>query len=69
MHFCGRGDHYIKSLCEAPSLSVVNMSQPHLNDMEIIYQNTVDKGIKLVGFDAQRALADLPRGLNHCVAI
>ncbi len=69
MHFCGRGDHYIKTLCEAPSLSVVNMTQPHLNDMEIIYQNTVDKGIKLVGFDAQRARSDLTRGLNHCVAI
>jgi hypothetical protein len=37
--------------------------------MEIIYQNTVDKGIKLVGFDARRARDDLARGFNHCMAI
>ncbi|MBO4325670.1 MAG: hypothetical protein J5950_00160 [Clostridia bacterium] len=67
MHFCGKGDHYIKSLCEAPGLSVVNMTQPHLNDMEVIYRNTVDKGIKLVGFDHGRAQRDVGRGFNHSV--
>jgi hypothetical protein len=69
MHFCGKGDHYIKSLCEAPGLSVVNMTQPHLNDMETIYRNTVDKGIKLVAFDRARALRDAERGFNHSLAI
>jgi hypothetical protein len=51
MHFCGRGDHYIEAICEMKGITAVAMSQPHLNDMEVIYRNTVDKGIKLVGFD------------------
>lgn len=37
MHFCGRGDHYIDSLCSIDSLYGINMSQPHLNDMNKIF--------------------------------
>ncbi len=69
MHFCGRGDHYIEALSRIPGLSAVNMSQPHLNDMEKIYRNTVDKGIKLVGFDAAYAQRDLKRGFHHNLCI
>ena len=36
MHFCGRGDHYIESLCEIETLCGFNVSQPHLNDMDVI---------------------------------
>ncbi len=50
VHFCGRGDHYIEILSKLPQLYAINMSQPHLNDMEKIYQNTVDKGIKILAF-------------------
>ncbi len=49
IHFCGRGDHYIKTMSEIPNLFAINMSQPHLNNMETIYQNTIDKGIQIVG--------------------
>lgn len=59
VHFCGRGDHYIEALCSIPKLYAVNMSQPEYNDMEKIYQNTVDKGIPLLGFHGDRARADL----------
>ena len=65
MHFCGRGDHYIAHLCAQPMLTGVNMSQPHLNDMETIYRNTVDRGIPLLGFPPDRAGADAPRGFHH----
>lgn len=70
MHFCGRGDHYIETLCSIPNLTGVNMSQPHLNDMETIYQNTVDKGIKLLGFSREYAERALGRsgGLHHNVS-
>lgn len=34
MHFCGRGDHFISSMCEIDGMYGFNMSQPHLNDME-----------------------------------
>ena len=65
MHFCGRGDHYIAHLCAQPMLTGVNMSQPHLNDMEVIYRNTVDRGIPLLGFPPDRAQADARRGFRH----
>ena len=50
VHFCGRGDHYIELLCKCPYLYAINLSQPHYNDMEVIFRNTVDKGIKILGF-------------------
>ena len=64
VHFCGRGDHYIETLCSIPMMYGVNMSQPELNDMEKIYRNTVDKGIKLLGFSRARAEDDKARGFH-----
>lgn len=61
VHFCGRGDHYIEILSEIPDLTGINMSQPHLNDMEKIYRNTVDKGIPILGFNSQWAQKDKGR--------
>lgn len=66
IHFCGRGDHYIDKIPLLPNVYGINMSQPECNDMEIIYKNTVDKGIKLLSFDASQAKKDLSRGgFNH----
>lgn len=69
VHFCGRGSHYIASACSMERMYAINMSQPHLNDMEIIYQNTVDKGIKLLGFAREYADKALTSGrkLHGCV--
>lgn len=69
MHFCGRGDHFITDLCSIPGLYAVNVAQPHLNDMEKIYKNTVDRGIKLIAFDINRAKQDIARGFNHSLSI
>ena len=71
VHFCGKGDHYIKSLTSIESLYGINLSQPELNDMEKIYQNTVDKKVKILGFNPQRAVADKDRkgGFNHSLSI
>jgi hypothetical protein len=71
VHFCGRGDHYIAAMSEMRGLTAINMSQPHLNDMEKIYRSTVNKGIKLIGFDrttAEKAKAEgrLPKGQVQC---
>jgi hypothetical protein len=67
VHFCGRGDHYVKSLCSLEGLYGINMSQPHLNDMEVIYQHSVDQGIKLLAFNKAVAQNDLtrPGGFRH----
>lgn len=36
VHFCGRGDHYIDILTSAKDLTSVQMSQAHLNNMDVI---------------------------------
>ena len=48
VHFCGRGDHYIDILTSIDSLSAINLSQPHLNDMEKIYNATFSNGKKIL---------------------
>ncbi len=47
IHFCGRADHCIDMMTDSPNLTMVNMSQPHLNDMKRIYDATIGKGIAL----------------------
>lgn len=37
MHFCGRGDHFIASMCQNEDMYGFNMSQPNLNDMDKIF--------------------------------
>lgn len=64
IHFCGKGDHYVPSLAEMRNLYAINLSQPEYNDMETIYRNTVDKGIKIIGLERGAGEAALARGRN-----
>ena len=70
-HFCGRGDHFIPYLKNLRGLDGIAMSQPECNDMEKIFANTVDCGLKLFGLrrdaaeNALRAGRSL-HGLVHC---
>ncbi len=71
IHFCGRGDHYVDRLPAIPGLYSVNLSQPDYNDMERIFEHTIDQGLVLLGLArptaeaALRAGRDL-RGRVHC---
>ena len=70
-HFCGRGDHYIPVLSRLTGLNAIAMSQPEYNDMEVIFQHTVDKGIQLLGLPRSTAEDALARGRDlhgnvHC---
>lgn len=47
VHFCGTGTHFIEAMSKTRGLYAIDMSQPHLNDMEHILTHTVDKGINL----------------------
>lgn len=47
VHFCGTGDHFAGHLAEIPHLTAVDMSQPHLNNMDRILSTLPDKGINL----------------------
>ena len=71
IHFCGRGDHFIAKVAEIPGVHAVNITQPHLNDAETIFQNTIDRGIQLIGFERQAAEQALRQGRDlrgnvHC---
>ena len=71
IHFCGKGDHFIESASEMQGLYAIAMSQPEYNDMETIYQNTVDKNIQLLGLRKETAELALKKGRNlhghvHC---
>lgn len=57
LHFCGRGDHYIDLATTIDSMTGINMSQPHLNDMDKIYAETVSKGKRLLAL-AEPACAE-----------
>jgi len=67
IHFCGRGDHYIDIIANMPKMYAINMSQPQYNDMEKIFKNTVDKGIKILGFNPKwiPQLENRPEKFNH----
>ncbi len=49
IHACGRVDHFSPLLPAIRGLTGFNLSQPHLNDMEKVLQNTIDKGLLLLG--------------------
>jgi hypothetical protein len=75
IHFCGRGDHFIADMAaiQADGLTAVNVSQPHLNNMDLVYPHTVDRGLAMIGFmgdwatKARAAGRDL-RGRVHSYA-
>jgi hypothetical protein len=71
IHFCGRGDHWIDRLAQMPGAYAVNLSQPHLNDMEAIFRSTVDRGVNIIGLARSAAESALSRGRDlhgrvHC---
>ncbi len=71
IHFCGKGDHYIPRMTQMDHLYAINLSQPEYNDMETIFQHTIDKGIKLLDLKREAVEAALARGRDlrgqvHC---
>jgi hypothetical protein len=71
IHFCGRGDHYIGSASGLEGLTTINLSQPEYNDMDVIFDATVDRGINIIGLPREAAEAAMARGRDlrgrvHC---
>lgn len=62
VHFCGRGDHYIDYVCAMNNISCINLSQPHLNDMEKIYHASVDHNIAIIGLPEEETLRAAAEG-------
>jgi uroporphyrinogen-III decarboxylase len=72
IHFCGRGSHYVPGMTQMKNLYAINLTQPHLNDMDVIYANTIGKNIRIVNFDyaaARQAQKEGRRfnGKIHCM--
>ena len=70
VHFCGRGDHYIDILSAAENLTGINLSQPHLNDMDKIYSSAFGKGKKILALrgdacDEYAARPDAVKGMIY----
>lgn len=68
MHFCGRGDHYISSMCEIDALYGINLSQPHLNDMDVIFEAAGSRGKRIISFPRAADYAGNPhvrKGMLH----
>jgi hypothetical protein len=71
IHFCGRGDHFISQVGEMSGVHAVNMTQPVLNDLETVFQNTTDRQINLIGLERAAAEDSLRQGRSlhgrvHC---
>ncbi len=49
MHFCGRGDHFIRSMCDIDTMYAFNMSQPHLNNMDLILSAACTRNKHIIG--------------------
>ena len=60
MHYCGRGDHYIDSLCDIESMYAFNMSQPELNDMDKIMNAVLRKNKRIIALPRAAEFVDRP---------
>ena len=58
VHFCGRGDHYIQNLLELDNMYGINMSQPHLNDMEKIIDLVSEYGKTILDLPSAEKYAE-----------
>lgn len=70
-HFCGRGEHFIASMGRLEGLGAVNLSQPEYNDMDVIFEHSIDRGILIIGLRRDAAEAALRAGRDlhgrvHC---
>ncbi len=56
IHSCGRVEHFVPLAARLDEFHGFNCSQPHLNNMEWIYQHTIDKGIPLLNLNLETVL-------------
>ncbi len=62
MHACGKLDHFSTFLRKIPSLRAFNCSQPHLNNMAKVFDDTIDQGITLIGLNRSAAVEAMAGG-------
>jgi len=53
IHFCGRGDHFIPSMCESRNMYTLHVAQPELNDMNSLWESVRRNNLVLHGLGEQ----------------
>ena len=48
IHFCGRGDQFIASMCTSPNLFGINSSQPELNNLDLLWRSAQQHKLTLI---------------------
>lgn len=67
IHTCGKCDHFVPYLNQiGDGYNGFNLSQPHLNDMEKIFSETVDKGIRIFSLNKVAVQDAVSKGRNLC---
>lgn len=49
IHFCGKGDQFISSMCISDNLQGIHSSQPKLNNIELLLNSTQNNRVALLG--------------------
>ena len=62
IHYCGSGDHFVESMCKGRNLYGLNVSQPHLNDTELLLRSTTSNRIVLLAIHEKYIPTDLRTG-------
>lgn len=63
IHFCGRGDAFIASMCESRNLYGIHSSQPDWNDVDLLVRSALDHNIALLGLPEKYVPADANSGI------
>jgi len=63
IHFCGKGDSFIESMCKSKNLYGINCSQPELNDMELFINSALSNRLVLLGMSEKYIPNDLKTGI------
>jgi hypothetical protein len=49
IHYCGSGDRFVTSMCRSRDLYGVNVSQPELNDIDLLIESAQANQLVLLG--------------------
>ncbi len=71
LHYCGRGDHFVGELAAHPLLYGINLSQPHLNDMDKVFSAAFSNDCRILDLTREACAAyaarpDAVKGMVFC---
>jgi hypothetical protein len=69
LHSCGRVDHFFGAVARLEGCHCLNLSQPSYNDMDLVYRETLDVGVRFFNHDGNEArrLIEAKRANTHLI--